>query len=122
MNNQFEHEYNSWMRKIEFFSQENALLKYRLSETVDNNEGNSFLQMAEYFQNELLLKDELLKKIIKELQEFSDLLQRFKNEKILSEKIVTYHDRLRKSILQFEKKFLSLSNEFNEKMLENSEL
>ena len=57
MNNQFEHEYNAWMRKIEFFSQENALLKYRLSEMVDNNEGNNFLQMAKYFQNELLLKD-----------------------------------------------------------------
>ena len=121
MNNQFEHEYNAWARKLEFFSQENALLKYRLSEMVDTNEGNNFLQMAEYFQNELLLKDEMLKKIIKELQEFSDLLKRFKNEKIPSEKMSAHHDKLRKNILQFEKKFLSLSNEFNEKMLENSE-
>ena len=118
MNNQFEYEYNSWTRKIEFFSQENTLLKYRLSETVDNNEGNNFLQMAEYFQYELLLKDEMLKKINKELQEFSGLLLRFKNEKRLSEKLPFYHNQLRKNILQVEKKFLSLSNEFNEKMLE----
>ena len=121
MNNQFEHEYYAWTRKIEFFSQENALLKYRLSEMVDNTEGNNFLQTAEYFQNELLLKDEMLKKIIKGLQEFSVLLLQFKNERIPSLKMAAQHDRLRKNILQFEKMFLSLSNEFNEKMVENSE-
>ena len=63
----------------------------------------------------------MLKKIIKELQVFSDLLLRFKNEKRLTEKIAVYHKKLRKNILRFEKKFLSLSNEFNEKMSENSE-
>ena len=117
---QFEHEYNAWTRKLEFFAQENALLKYRLSEMVDNNEGNNFLLMAEYFQNELLLKDEMLEKLIKELQEFSGLLGRFRSEQKLSEKITTYHNKLRKGILQFEKKFLNLSNDFNEKMLENT--
>lgn len=117
---QFEHEYNAWARKLEFFAQENALLKYRLSEMVDNSEGNNFLQMAEYFQNELLLKDEMLKKLIKDLQEFYDLLRRFKSGQKLSEKITVNHNILRKDILQFEKKFLNLSDEFNKKMLENT--
>jgi len=56
-NNQFEHEHKAWQRSLEFFKQENALLKYRLSEMVDNNEEDVFLQLAEYFQNQLILKD-----------------------------------------------------------------
>lgn len=118
---QFEHEYNAWVRKIEYFAQENALLKYRLSEMVDDNEGKKFLQMAEYFQNELLLKDDMLKKIIKELKSFQGLLSRNQIEKKFSDKLIANHDKLRKNILQFETRFLDFSNEFNEKMLEHSE-
>lgn len=118
---QFEHEYNAWVRKIEYFTQENALLKYRLSEMVDDNEGKKFLQMAEYFQNELLLKDDMLTKLIKELKGFQNLLSGFQSDKKTSDKLITNHDRLRKNILQFENKFLAFSNDFNEKLLEHSE-
>lgn len=118
---QFEHEYNAWVRKIEYFTQENALLKYRLSEMVDDNEGKKFLQMAEYFQNELLLKDDMLKKLIKELKAFQNLLSGFQSDKKTSDKLITNHDRLRKNILQFENKFLAFANDFNEKLLQHSE-
>ncbi|MDQ2720583.1 MAG: hypothetical protein M3Z26_12605 [Bacteroidota bacterium] len=40
--NQYEHEHKAWLRSVEFFMQENALLKYRLSDMVDNNEQNNF--------------------------------------------------------------------------------
>ncbi|MEO5909023.1 MAG: hypothetical protein ABIR50_11640, partial [Ginsengibacter sp.] len=70
-NNQIEQEHESWQRTIEFLRQENALLKYRLSEMVDNNEENNFLQIAEYFQNELLIKDDMLKILIDELQTYT---------------------------------------------------
>lgn len=118
---QFEYEYNAWARKIEYFTQENALLKYRLSEMVDDNEEKKFLQIAEFFQNELLLQDDLLKKLIKELKGFQNLLSGFQGEKKISDNLVTNHDKLRKNILQFENKFLAFSNEFNQKMLEHSD-
>ncbi len=118
-NNQIEHEHRAWQRSLEFFKTENALLKYRLSEMVDNNEENGFLQLAEYFQNELLLKDEALNKLIKELHQFSERLQDLQNSETSPQKMLHKQDKLRNDILQFEKNFLHLSKEFNERMLQN---
>ncbi|MEO6905668.1 MAG: hypothetical protein ABI148_04860, partial [Ginsengibacter sp.] len=101
-------------RTIEFLRQENALLKYRLSEMVDNNEENNFLQIAEYFQNELLLKDDMLKILIDELQTYTELIKRNDTS---SAKIILMHNKLRKEILVFQKEYLVFSKEFNEKML-----
>ena len=119
--NQLEHEYNSWKRKLEFFKQENALLKYRLSEMVDSYEGTSFLQMAEYFQNELLLKDEGLNKLTTSLQECVNDGEEERDQERYEEELIAKQNELRKKFLKFEKTFLSLSNEFNEKMLRTPE-
>lgn len=115
-NNQIKHEHMSWLRLIEFFRQENALLKYRLSEMVDDSEDRQFLQTAEYFQNEFLMKDEALKKLIKELQDYSDIIQ---NKPELSKQLIEAHNNLRNDILHFEEKYTLLSKEFNEKMLQS---
>lgn len=116
-NNQSVHEHKEWQKDIERLRQENALLKYRLSEMVDKDEENRFLQMAEYFQNELLLKDEMLKKLIKDLQEYSNVIE---GKSVLSQEIINTHGKLRDNILEFEKNFKQFSKEFNEKMLESS--
>ncbi len=116
---QFEQEHKAWERSLEFFRQENALLKYRLSEMVDDNEENKFLQIAEHFQNELLLKDEMLNKLIKDLQKFSGKFNGFQNGKAISHKIIIAQDNFRNQILKFENNFLHLSKEFNERMLQN---
>lgn len=119
-NSQFVHERNSWKIKLEHFKQENVLLKYRLSEMVDDNEGNKFLQKAEYFQNELLIIDVLLEKLFNELEKFSGSLPENKNGSLLPDEVATDYNKLKKSFVHFEDKFLNLSKEFNEKMLENS--
>jgi hypothetical protein len=112
--NQIEQEHKSWRRTIEFLRQENALLKYRLSEMVDNNEENHFLQTAEYFQNELLIKDDMLNKLIDELQKYTELI---KDNNASSQKIIPMHNKLRNEMIIFQKKYLVLSKDFNEKML-----
>lgn len=117
--NQFMQEHTAWQRRLEFFRQENALLKYRLSEMVDHNEEKDFLQMAEYFQNELLVKDEVLNKLIKEYKNISDTFDE-QNDEMISKKIIHRHDELRNRISRFEKEFLHLSDEFNQKMLKSS--
>ena len=117
--NQFMQEHTAWQRRLEFFRQENALLKYRLSEMVDHNEEKDFLQMAEYCQNELLVKDEVLNKLIKEYKNISDTFDE-QNDEMISEKIIHRHDELRNRISRFEKEFLHLSDEFNQKMLKSS--
>lgn len=114
---QLEHEYEAWERSLEFFRQENTLLKYRLSEMVDNIEENKFLQMAEYFQNELLIKDEKLNELTKCLQMFSGKMNIVGNQKEGPKEPICELDTLRKNILKFEKKFLVLVKDFNEKLL-----
>jgi hypothetical protein len=104
---------------LEFFRQENALLKYRLSDLVDNNEQNDFLSIAEYFQNEFLLKDEALNRLIKSVSELNAELNKT-TDKNIPDELIYQQEKLRNDILQFEKKFLDLSNEFNEKMLHHA--
>src|SRR5690348_18164116 len=55
---QFEHENLMWERTIEFFKQENAVLKTRLSIAIDGLNNNKFFKYAEYFQNQFLLRSE----------------------------------------------------------------
>jgi len=117
---QIKYEHNSWERSLEFFSQENALLKYQLSEIVDNNEQDHFLSVAEYFQNELLLKDETLNRLIKSVSEFDVELNKVPPTKKIPENLICQQAKLRNDILQFEKKFLNLSIEFNKKMLQHT--
>lgn len=113
---EMEKEYREWQRIIEDFSQQNALLKYRLSEVVDSNEDKNLLQVAEYFQNELLLRDEVLKRLRSELQEYAETRQ---PSQVLTQKVITKHKSLRNDFLNFEKKFTNLSEEFNTKMTES---
>lgn len=115
--NQFEHEHTTWQSRLEFLRQENALLKYQLSEMVDYSDEKEFLQKAEYFQNELLLKDEALDKLIKELKKFSGKINGQNINEDLEE--IYKHDKLRSCMAQLEEEFLQLSNEFNREMLKN---
>jgi hypothetical protein len=109
-------ELDSWKKILEDLRQNNALLKYRLSEIVDNDEDKNFLQLAEYFQNELLLKDEKLKKLLKDLQEINTIIEpRTTPSQNTRESLLKLHDE----ILQFKKRYLTLSMEFNEKMPAN---
>jgi len=117
--NQFNQEQHIWKEKLERFKQENVLLKYQLSELVDNNEDNNYLQLAEYFQNELLIMDDKLKNLFFRLEEFSRFLRRPKKEGELPGKEIADYNNLKKDIAKFEKKFLKLTDEFKGKMSEN---
>lgn len=119
-NSQIYNEHKAWRRILEIYKQDNALLKYQLSELVDNNEDEHFLQMAEHFQNKLLSKDETLNKLNGELQEFSENIKEVLHKNLLSENVINKHKLLHKHISQFEKEFLRLVKEFNEKMLQNT--
>ena len=112
---QFEMENDSWLRRLEFFIQENAILKYRLSEIVDYNENVTTISLAEYFQNEMLLIDGRVKYLKRTILHFS---------RKMAEEEQTYQPgsfekkqtRLRENMVNFEKQFLNLSNDFNARM------
>lgn len=113
---EMEEEYSKWQNSIEDFSQQNALLKYRLSEIVDKNEEKDLLQIAEYFQNELVLEDDVLKRLRIELREYADMKHSGYDQ---AQDIIVKHNALKNDFLNFEKKFLNLSEEFNKKMTES---
>ena len=113
--NQAAQEQKSWERSLQFFKQENALLKYRLSEMVDISEGNGFLKLAEYFQTKLLQKDVKLEKLIKKLHAIAETFDQFSSCEIPGE-LLLQQKQLREEVLQIEKDFLVLSKEFNEKI------
>ena len=115
---QIERDNKTFQGSLDFFQQENALLKYRLSEIVDNNEERGFLQMAEYFQNELLLHDERLTQLTKRIHQLSDQFSAYETQKNISENFIAVKEKFRTDLLEFEKKFLALSKEFNQKMLQ----
>ncbi|MGN6295803.1 MAG: hypothetical protein ACTHM7_03410 [Ginsengibacter sp.] len=115
ISDQLKHELMSWLRLIEFYRQENALLKYRLSELVDSSEDKKFLQLAERFQNEFLSEDDTLKKLLKNVRQYLDWLED-ENEK--TSDILNNHHILRDEILRFEKNFIRVSAAFNQTMLQ----
>jgi len=102
-------------KSFEELNQENALLKYRLSEIVDENEDGKILQLAEYFQNELLLKDEMLKNLMKKQQQFSNPRERDET----TESIKAKQEKLQLEFLKFEEEFVRLSKEFHEKLVQH---
>ena len=112
---QLKHELMSRLRLIEFYRQENALLKYRLSELVDSSEDKKFLQRAERFQNEFLLEDDTLKTLLRNVRQYLDWLED-ENEK--APDILNNHHVLRDEILRFEKNFIRVSAAFNQTMLQ----
>ena len=118
-NNQLLQEQEAWKRSLEFYKQENALLKYRLSEMVDKSEGDHFLQTAEYFQNEFLIKDEWLQRLVRSLQSVQEKATKEKGIGQAPDKTNLLQDELRKQIGQFEHDFIQLSNDFNKKVLKS---
>ncbi|MEO7211130.1 MAG: hypothetical protein ABIY35_09295 [Chitinophagaceae bacterium] len=109
---QLQQEFMSWQRSLEFFKQENALLKYRLSEMADDTGIVFDLASAEHFQNEFIHIDEMLENLSKSLLNFSQTSSFEKDRTAISG-----HDVLRESMHALEKKCLNLALEFNKKML-----
>lgn len=103
----------SWQRSLEFFKQENVLLKYRLSEMVDDAEHSINLQTAEHFQNEFLRVDDMLEDLTKSMLQLSPVSPAGK------ENVVTLdaHGIMREKMHTMEKKCVTLALEFNRKML-----
>lgn len=65
---QYLFENESWIRLIEYLIQENTFMKNRLSEVIDQIHDRESLAMAEHFQNQFIVKDDLFDHILFDLQ------------------------------------------------------
>jgi len=112
---QYRHEYLTWKRMLEFFKQENAFLKTRLSEVVDRNTDKEFLALAEHFQNQFIIKDEFMDELRHDVNELEASIKGTNSSAITApdKKIETKQTKLRNEIEYLEKNFTQLKNEFN---------
>ena len=109
---QFQHEHKTWSRLLEFFKQENAFLKNRLAEVVDQNTDKIFLAHAEHFQNKFIIKDEFIDELRHDINTLKDSLT-VKPETLIHNKLIKRQEKLRNEMEYFEKDFNQLKNEFN---------
>jgi hypothetical protein len=111
---QYRHEYATWLRLLEFFKQENAFLKTRLSEVVDHNTDREFLALAEHFQNQFIIKDEFMDELRHDVNEMERRAKEIKDyAKNPDGKLDARHNKLRNEMEYLEKNFSQLKNEFN---------
>ena len=109
---QFHHEIKTWIRLLDFFKQENTILKNRLAEVVDYRADKEFLVLAEQFQNKFIIKDEH----IDELRHDATLQARdltSTNTALTDIKLIKRQEQLRNELEYFENDFNKLKNEFN---------
>lgn len=111
---QFEHENKTWERSLDFFKQENAFLKTHLSVVTDSKDDKEFIKLAEYFQNQFLLKDEFIKGLKVDINKQKDEIKiHVKNGKIPKD-ILNRQETLRKEVSYFETDFSRLKSEFHQ--------
>ena len=112
---QYRFEHLTWERMLDFFKQENAFLKTRLSQVLDRKIDSEFLALAEQFQNQFIIKDDFIDELKHDIHE----MERAVKESTVIMKIVpdikveTKHNKLRNEMEYLEKNFAQLKNEFN---------
>ncbi len=112
---QYRFEHLTWERMLDFFKQENAFLKTRLSQVLDRKIDNEFLALAEQFQNQFIIKDDFIDELKHDINE----MERAVKESTVAMKIVpdikveNKHNKLRNEMEYLEKNFAQLKNEFN---------
>ena len=90
--NQFQFELQSWIRLIEFLNQETTYLKNRLSEVIDQIRDRENLALAEHFQNQFIVKDDVYDHIMHDLKK-----QSYKWKEIKSFSSKDLHEDLNKT-------------------------
>lgn len=114
----FLHENQTWGRALDYYLQENAYLKTRLSQVVDRNTDKIFVAQAEIFNNNFIQNDEYIRDLKNDVSASELLIKKaLGGTPTDEEKIFQKQRKLRNEIDHFEKKFASLIEEFNKYLL-----
>ncbi|MEN9571142.1 MAG: hypothetical protein RL172_2373 [Bacteroidota bacterium] len=106
-----------WLRLLDFVKQENAYLKTRLSLAVDHKTDKEFLNQAEHFQNEFILKDEYINEIAKDAKLQEDRIKEIVLlQKNVEDKYIRQQQKLRNEIEYLEKDFTRMKYDFNKQL------
>ncbi|MFN8248085.1 MAG: hypothetical protein U0T68_03935 [Ferruginibacter sp.] len=108
------HENLSWERTLDFCLQENAFMKTRLAEVLEDVSDKDMITMAEYFHNSFIHNDDSIKElkgdIVWEQRKMKEIIQDGKPEE---NSLVQRHRKLSNEMGNFDKNFTGLKAEFN---------
>ena len=111
---QFLHENQTWERALDYFLQENAFLKMRLSQVLDRNTDRSFVALAEHFQTCFVQMDECMKDLRKEILSIQKALKAGDvNQAAELARLCSRHQKLQTDMNCLQKNFVELTTEFN---------
>jgi hypothetical protein len=115
---QYLHETQTWGRALDFYKQENAFLKTRLSQVLDNNADKIFLAAAENFNNRFIFIDEYIAELRQDTRIQIDMLkQSISGNHEKDNVMLAMQKKLRGEMERFEKEIYNLKNEFNKKLV-----
>lgn len=111
---QFRHESDTWKRYLQFIQQENNHLKTRLSQVLQHDTDEQFLERAEYFQSKFIAEDDTVNMLRQDIHELDTMLSKEIPEdqntiKELQKKLKKMH----KDMEIVERQFNKLKSDFN---------
>ena len=115
INSHYVFENKSWIRLVEFLIQENAIMKTRLSEVMDQIHDRESLSIAEHFQDKFITKDDVFEHLINDLKIESKKWEQYKKNDpsiFLSELSLT-HKMHRLDIERLEQALDILKKDYN---------
>ena len=115
---QFLYEVQSWGRALDFYKQENAFFKTRLSQVVDHDSDKLFVAAAENFHNKFIVTDEYIADLGRDIRLQMDIIKQALNADPEKEKLMGVRQKkLRGAMSRFEKEIYCLKTDFNEKLV-----
>ena len=114
---QFLHEIQGWERALDYYLQENAFLKMRLSQVLDYNTDKNFTPLAEHFQTSFIHLDECMKDLKKDILLSQKTLKENEGTVLAGQNtMASRHEKLQIEMIRLEKNFASIKNEFNSRL------
>lgn len=112
---QFQHESDSWKRKLEFLLQENAYLKNRLAELLNEQKiDRGIVESAELYLNRFIRKDEIIFLFRNDIAEFDEMLKNENYEdRVLVKAIEHKNKMMSKELQKLDTTFKNLKIQFN---------
>jgi hypothetical protein len=113
--NQFQFEIHSWIRLVEFLNQENTYLKNRLSEVIDQIKDIENLALAEHFQNQFIVKDDVYDHILHNLKKQAHEWREIKmvTSKDIRDELAKTQKYLRDQIEFIERDYALMTKDYN---------
>jgi hypothetical protein len=108
-------ENSSWIRLIEFLKQENTYMKNHLSEMMDHVHERDSLALAEHFQNQFIVKDDVYDHIIFELRKQITKLRDtiWITQQPMSGEMKKNHAHIKEQVGKIQQEHLLLSADYN---------